>query len=362
MNLLNDQQADSTQPRLNTAFFRLLLLFAIFCYCAIWYIDRVSGLIVSFDAVSYPICIACFSLAFVLSYCRWIRDEWLHLFVYLVICGFLVGTSLWHHVGSTVAFADSSQWMGLNYVIAYLFLDAKKVLPITIGVYLATILGHFYVVNLSCNLADTLSIVINIAVAQLVYIVLMYIVLKLRIAGYVASQRAKDLERDVNIDPLTQIMNRRGIEKTIQTKQGQGSYAVMLLDIDHFKAVNDSYGHLAGDRVLVKLARHLSEELTDNDVFGRWGGEEFLVVVYNANRSAVMSKAERLRRSLARLECESIGEITVSIGVAYANEADSFINMFHLADKNLYQAKQAGRNQVASSNTNTSSVVILHER
>jgi diguanylate cyclase (GGDEF)-like protein len=121
-----------------------------------------------------------------------------------------------------------------------------------------------------------------------------------------------------------------------------------MLDLDHFKAMNDQHGHLAGDHVLVAIVSEVSSAVRGTDVVGRWGGEEFLVVLPQTDERGALELAERLRRRIASVEVFSEGvalRVTASLGVAQAQREDSIDSITERADDALYQAKLNGRNR-----------------
>jgi diguanylate cyclase (GGDEF)-like protein len=126
--------------------------------------------------------------------------------------------------------------------------------------------------------------------------------------------------------------------------------ALIMLDLDHFKAVNDTYGHPAGDRVLVALADALRQSMREVDVVGRLGGEEFAILMPDTSAEAATQAAERIRRAIEALVLDIDGQrlaFTASFGVAVFGRADDTIHdLFTRADRALYRAKQAGRNRV----------------
>jgi diguanylate cyclase (GGDEF)-like protein len=166
-----------------------------------------------------------------------------------------------------------------------------------------------------------------------------------------SNQRLLEL---VNQDSLTGLLNHRTVMETMQrafsaaTRYGQ-AMGVIMIDLDHFKRVNDQYGHLAGDQVLTGVARVLKSGVRASDLCGRFGGEEFLLVLPQASEQAAHELAERLREAIARLEIPALkGErVTASFGVAiYPGRGDdSPLDMVRRADGALYRAKQGGRNR-----------------
>ena len=160
-------------------------------------------------------------------------------------------------------------------------------------------------------------------------------------------------------DALTGCLNRGGIEEQLNVemerlgRNGQ-TFSILLLDIDFFKRINDSYGHDVGDEVLKSVVAVVSQTIRAIDSLGRWGGEEFLLLLPSTDRESAIALAERIRHAVASLNVsvpqgEAI-EVTVSIGVAEA-AADQFTidRLIKLADERLYRAKEQGRNRVIAS-------------
>ncbi|HOB48553.1 MAG TPA: GGDEF domain-containing protein [Mycobacterium sp.] len=165
----------------------------------------------------------------------------------------------------------------------------------------------------------------------------------------------QDLQRVAALDPLTSVYNRRfGIERLndeIARSQRSGdSLGLLMLDLDHFKSVNDTYGHLVGDRVLQAAVGATRQVLRDGDVLVRYGGEEFLVILPGAGRRDLMDMAERIRRSISDTEIATGGHrlsITVSIGGAGLPDQSvrDSMGLIGIADQALYTAKATGRDR-----------------
>ncbi len=131
--------------------------------------------------------------------------------------------------------------------------------------------------------------------------------------------------------------------------RGQQVWSVLLIDVDHFKAVNDTHGHLAGDEVLKTLTTCLRQELRADDVLGRWGGEEFLALLPATGFEGALVAAERLRRAVSLRTFPYVGSLTVSVGVASCLPGDHLDRVVARADAGMYIAKRSGRNRVAFS-------------
>jgi diguanylate cyclase (GGDEF)-like protein len=164
-----------------------------------------------------------------------------------------------------------------------------------------------------------------------------------------------ELERLAATDPLTGAANRRHFGERVQAEisraQRQGTaLSVLAMDLDHFKLVNDRYGHLAGDEVLKAFVDGIKNELRPVDLVGRFGGEEFMVLLPGPAEEPAFRVAERLRRLVGQMQIIVDGttlQVTVSIGVAqYGGDGTTPEELFKAADRRLYQAKLKGRNQV----------------
>jgi diguanylate cyclase (GGDEF)-like protein len=169
------------------------------------------------------------------------------------------------------------------------------------------------------------------------------------------TERTQVLERLAYADFLTGLLNRRGIIDRIEMERNRltrskGKLGVMVLDVDHFKKVNDEHGHNFGDRALVQVANTIRGVMRSYDVCARWGGEEFLVIVPGvADSRSLGTTAEKLRQEIADAPVSQNAvevRLTVSIGCHLADPAESIDRMLKAADDALYAAKQAGRNRV----------------
>lgn len=153
-------------------------------------------------------------------------------------------------------------------------------------------------------------------------------------------------------DSLTQAFNRRHMETLVhdeveRAQRYHQSTALIILDIDHFKAVNDNYGHPVGDKVLRQVSDILSENLRQSDALGRWGGEEFLILLPQINIVAATNVAEKLRLAICTAEYGLKEPLSISLGVADLQPGESAGDWIKRADQALYKAKHLGRNQVA---------------
>ena len=187
----------------------------------------------------------------------------------------------------------------------------------------------------------------------------------IRIGGYIrrlredladASIKLEDIEDQARRDELTGVFNRRVLMAALQAEKNRCDrtgdvFCVCIIDIDFFKRVNDEIGHLAGDEVLRKFARAVQQELRATDVFGRYGGEEFMQILPHTNIDGAITYADRIRVQALGLDFSEFAKgcsITVSIGLTQYLRSESVTETLSRADAALYGAKRAGRDRVVA--------------
>lgn len=165
-----------------------------------------------------------------------------------------------------------------------------------------------------------------------------------------------DARKQATKDALTGLNNRRAFDHALSTaiKSQQThpeTFCLLMIDIDFFKKVNDSYGHLVGDKVLVGLSQVLFKKMRGGDYLCRYGGEEFSIILTNTQISGAFTVAENLRKAIEKLRLkhvktdQQIGQVTISVGVACYRQGESDISIIDRCDKALYRAKSLGRNR-----------------
>lgn len=177
----------------------------------------------------------------------------------------------------------------------------------------------------------------------------------LSLANYARELRVESsmYKKLSGIDPLTQVFNRSGVKPVLaehfDSSNSNTSGVLLVIDIDHFKNINDTYGHSAGDDVIRRVAACLKKNVAASDVIVRWGGEEFLVLCPSCDYIGGRKIAERLRIAVENvkdaLKLQAL-TVTVSIGATVIQQDDDFNSAFERADKHLYRAKHSGRNRV----------------
>jgi len=169
-------------------------------------------------------------------------------------------------------------------------------------------------------------------------------------------EKRRALEKEVLIDPLTAVANRRALKERLKNElyrfqRYRQYFSMLLFDVDHFKLINDRYGHWAGDRCLKEIIKRLKPILRETDFIGRWGGDEFLVLFPGTDIESAAAVAERLRKLIENTRFvyhKQEISFTVSVGVTEIQEGDQSQEVvFNRVDKAMYNAKKAGRNMVA---------------
>lgn len=165
------------------------------------------------------------------------------------------------------------------------------------------------------------------------------------------SQANKQLKELATQDQLTKIGNRLKLDSELTSEIRRISrygyqFSLVLLDLDHFKTINDNYGHLVGDQVLVEIAALLKSRIRVTDIIGRWGGEEFMIICPETDKDGAISTAEHLRKILQDYPFQTTGQHTASFGVTTSTFDDDIDSITNRADDALYSAKAGGRNRV----------------
>jgi diguanylate cyclase len=168
------------------------------------------------------------------------------------------------------------------------------------------------------------------------------------------AKAERQLRTLATTDPLTQLLNRRSLQELadyemVQRKRLQRPVSFVLADIDHFKSINDRFGHDAGDAVLVAVSRALRQTVREQDSVARWGGEEFLILMPNASIDDAREVAERLRQAVADIQIpagDRFVHITMTFGVSCSEGQEVSDHTIKRADRALYQGKSSGRDQV----------------
>lgn len=236
------------------------------------------------------------------------------------------------------------------------------------ALFVAALLSLFAIVNISRSVAIGLGFFQNplefysVAVMTFAMFIAIALGLAFGIFWMTTTVLTTGLEQIASTDPLTRTYNRRVFLRWCERERDRNHktgapFSILMVDIDHFKAINDDYGHQVGDEALCAAVEHMQNAIRGIDVLGRWGGEEFAALLPGANADAAVLVAERLRANVARLRLpepegqqkrtEGAIKMTVSVGIAtYSRDEDNLQQMIKRADLALYEAKAEGRNRV----------------
>ena len=246
-------------------------------------------------------------------------------------------------------FGGTSVWFPLFYPLTFMLVNYRLALRLSLG-YLALSFIFFGISLPNALLNNLLEVkalnsIVQFYLANVTFLLLMNLYAQYR-------QRFYAMRTLAQTDSLTGLANRRLLEALIEDEQARAEvdgngFAVLMLDLDHFKSVNDLYGHSVGDGVLREIAHRLLGEVRIQDTVGRLGGEEFLVLMPGGDAIKAHSLAEHLRRTIETIAVYEELLVTVSVGVALYQRGDSPAKLLARADSGLYQAKREGRNRVA---------------
>jgi len=219
------------------------------------------------------------------------------------------------------------------------------------------LLTYVIYVSLSCLFMAILNVIHTIYVLKIEFSIATFIIPTFAglLFGLLLAQikvLSTRLRGMAYTDSLTHIYNRLHFAHFLdaqidKVKRYGGKFSIIFFDLDHFKEVNDNYGHLTGDDVLEKITDLVSKANRNADIFARYGGEEFIILTPETDLNGALIHAERLRHDIENFNFEKVGHITSSFGVAEFNaEKDSVDDLLARADKALYLAKEYGRNRV----------------
>lgn len=245
-------------------------------------------------------------------------------------------------------------WMPVAYALPFLvFRDRLAFLVSMSTLSLWIILSVVYVALHFTNHQSTALFLVIAQIFAAGIVMIMFVALYGRLRGlYMFSRKsALQMETIANTDFLLQIPNRRALQIELNKELGRIGdmrvpLSIILIDIDHFKEINDKHGHAMGDKILIDMASVILRLVDPSCYFGRWGGEEFLLILPSTNGIEACNTAEEFR-SLIHIYCFPVDHVTASFGVAEYRSGDTMDSILKRADDALYKSKRLGRNRVA---------------
>jgi diguanylate cyclase len=252
------------------------------------------------------------------------------------------------------AVAATMLWVPLLFVFCSIAFDGMTSLRYSLAIYLVVLaltLPHAILTRGGPGVLDGLSFPLQAYLAYAVTIVALYFFSDIRQRVSTMEEAARSMRRLANTDALTGLANRRQAEEQLLRELRRAErygrrFSVLMMDLDRFKELNDRFGHLAGDDVLVDLARRIQRMVRGSDTIARWGGEEFLLLAPETALADARRLAEMIRLHVDTHTLADRYRATISLGVASYRPGDSVQSVIARADAALYEAKRSGRNQV----------------
>ncbi len=237
-------------------------------------------------------------------------------------------------------------WFSTFPLLAFFFKGKKR------GILWIFLLISVESIILILNHRDFLRVPYSVTTLQQAFFSFVIVSLLAFSYEYIRDHQTNQLKKIATTDALTKAHNRMKITEVLEheveiTKRYSAALSLIMFDIDHFKVINDSYGHQTGDLVLMEIADIVRADTRITDYFGRWGGEEFILVLPQTNLVGTKILADRLARSIETHKFDDIEKVTASFGVTEFQEGDNINSLIKRVDNALYRAKEGGRNLVA---------------
>jgi diguanylate cyclase len=236
-------------------------------------------------------------------------------------------------------------WFPLSFLLAFLFLPKSNALIFSVLYYGAALGFGFIGLNLGSPAGSVINNVVQFYLSNLAMLIMLNVYAYWR-------ERHDVVEHLAHTDALTRLSNRRWmqslLEQNLAMENTDKSFAILLLDLDYFKKINDQYGHPVGDEVLREVGIRLSSVLRRNDTLARWGGEEFLVFANHTDITQAQLLAQRLGGVIRETPFVQGISVTLSVGVTCYTTGDTLSKLLYRADAALYRAKSAGRDGSSS--------------
>jgi diguanylate cyclase (GGDEF) domain len=270
---------------------------------------------------------------------------------------FVLFPFLWFTTGGTMS-SSLPLVIGLGVVLAIVFDGKLRIFFVSSALllYSAFIIYELYFPNNFIPYPDRESMYLDVLFGFVLSFLATCSLAYFTLIRYKAERRKTEmlivqLEETSYKDSLTKVYNRRHLmvrldEEMRKSYDSGASLTLCIMDIDDFKKVNDTYGHVYGDEVLVKIAQAISDTLSENEIFGRYGGEEFVVVFVGSDLTDALSSLNRIYAALDNIEWANDDKITASCGISTYTKGVSYSNFLESADAKLYKAKNSGRNRI----------------
>ncbi len=348
MSGLNGNSFESLKLKLYKIISPILMAFMIVG----WYLEQQTA---GYDPVNNFMIPGLISLFLISTAVVYLREQWvpyLERVVLLIMCvlsALKFTYVVYNELEYTMTLGKFVFWLPLFYIFLFFVFDNKFAISFSALTFLWVLIsGLIKLPDLMGT--EAAGILVHYYLAGLTFLLTLFYLQTIKKAFI----RSEVLEALANTDYLTSLPNRRKMDNIIMealNKKHQDKKrktALIYLDIDYFKKINDQYGHSAGDHVLKEFSEIIQTFLKADDVLGRWGGEEFIIVSNKKDINQASLLAEEIRSSVSTHFFEHVGHITCSFGVTEIREDDTLDRALSRADSSLYMAKHNGRNQVIS--------------
>ena len=303
----------------------------------------------SVDHVSTSITIALFSVLLLALWRGWVSTTLVGGTGLSLMLAYQLSNLAYRAANGTLAsggLGDGAVWFALFFPLTFLLLPLRAALLTSAGYYITGV-GIAAVSILTAHVNGGLNPAVVNPIGQFFF---SHLALLVMIYLYARSQAEySSVHHMAYTDPLTGLPTRRSMGGWLERELGNPStigFSILLVDIDHFKQVNDTHGHATGDQVLREVGMRLSSALRGEDEVCRWGGEEFLVLAANTDRQGAEHLAQRMSEAVRKEPFLGRLSLTVSVGLACWQEGDTAETLVHRADEAMYRAKASGRNRL----------------
>lgn len=330
--------------------FKMVLLFSIVGDILLYSVHSLKGTISPIGSYGLPLLIVCLTFSYIGLNKRPEKLTFFVIFAYSATSIYLQSVffnSLFSSKGSVLTLATALQYFPLMYIASYFCSRKHHVLAggLNYLVFLMVFLiGYTYIED------DTKkSMMLTACVSHPLYLAIIYAFGKLKSHVDYLEEKEGFLKLKATTDGLTGVLNKTAINEFFKEEDASEKRLenyFLVVDADHFKKINDTYGHLKGDEILQKMAKVIKSNVRPGDIVGRWGGEEFFVSLCDVTEEETKVIASRLLEEIRKIEVTPFNYLTASVGVAKKQVNEPCEKTFERADKAVYEAKTRGRNQV----------------
>jgi diguanylate cyclase (GGDEF)-like protein len=353
------QTTDTTTrlDQLKINIYRILIPLGLISMLAIWILEYSVNETRQFDVYSRPVFLLILAIGIVLTFFGERFVKILDMLMFLTVAVYFVTNyySLLLDQGYLYKYSfmeNIPEWMPVVFFMAFFAFKTRQALSVSGLFYLAVLLPGLVAYSTLYTGTEKQNLM-SLLLSNLTLLVMMSSIAILRESNIRTRAYADAMQQLASIDPLTGIYNRRVLDSylrmgLVQAQSSGQPYSVILFDMDHFKQINDRFGHLIGDDVLRRTATGILRQVRPSDQLGRWGGEEFLILAINTDRDQALQLAERLRKTLEQDVSTDAIQVTASFGVAQFVAPETPESLISRADVVLYEAKGKGRNCIAA--------------